>query len=178
MTPNVRSFDLKLQKSQNLNVKTMVALTEILVELQKDNSEANSGLFVKALDALSFSAGSNKEINLRRRELIKPDYKALCSNAAHLPISSQLFGSDITTAIKDQTEANKISRQLGTSFSGGHGGRRGRGAFRGRRPFYQRQRPFLGGRGRSYTRGRGQYRGGRGRARGQQGAQKQTQGQA
>ena len=122
MTPNVRSFNLKLQKAQNLNVKSIVALTEILVELQKENSGANNTLFEKALDALSFSTGANKETNLRRRKLIKPDihhdYKALCSNAAHLPITTELFSSDITTAIKDQTEADKISRQLGNSFDG------------------------------------------------------------
>jgi hypothetical protein len=182
MTANVRSFDLKLQKAQNLSVKTMIALTDILVELRRDRSGVNNDIFEKALDALSFAAAGNKEINLRRRELIKPDlnqnYKALCNNTAQLPITSELFGSDITTAIKDQTEANKISKQLGNSYGGGYGGRRGRGSFRGRRPFYRR--PFLGGRSRGYPRGRGQYqyRGGRSRGRGQQGAPRQPQSQA
>jgi hypothetical protein len=57
-------------------------------------------------------------------ELIKPglnqNYHALCSGSAQLPITSELFGSDLSTAIKDQTEANKISKQLSTYNHGGY----------------------------------------------------------
>ena len=59
-------------------------------------------------------SNANTEVNLRRRERLKPElhprYRHLCNPSN--PITSQLFGADLPKAVKDIDEANKISSKL------------------------------------------------------------------
>jgi hypothetical protein len=133
-------------------------------------AEANdklSPLFHTLIDAFTFLAAGMKEMNVKRRELLKPDlnasYKLLC--APTVPMTAELFGDDLSTQVKDITEANKTARSIS------RGTRGGRGRFPRYRGGYTR-RPFLGRGGRgsrgnysSYSRGQGAYGGSYGQSR-------------
>jgi hypothetical protein len=70
----------------------------------------------KLMDAVVMLANANTEVNLRRREALKPElhpsYQHLCMPSN--PITSQLFGDDLPKAVKDIAEPNKISSKLQT----------------------------------------------------------------
>ena len=61
-------------------------------------------------------ANSNTELNLRRREALKPElhtsYRYLC--APSNPITTELFGDDLPKAVKDITHTNRITSKLST----------------------------------------------------------------
>ena len=130
------SNDLKLQKVQKYLVKGMTAVVTVIDALIKDESnscqEDNIG---KLMDAVILLANANTELNLRRRERLKPElhpsYRHLCNPSN--TITSQLFGGDLPKAVKGIAKANKISFKI-------HGGRRSAD----RRDKRQRLRQFAG----------------------------------
>ena len=64
-------------------------------------------------------ANANKEINMRRKELIKPDlhndYKHLCSTS--IETTSFLFGDELPKQVKDLTEVNRVGKNVTSSRS-------------------------------------------------------------
>ncbi|CAB4027192.1 Hypothetical predicted protein [Paramuricea clavata] len=72
----------------------------------------------------------NREFNLRRRELLRPSlnsqYATLCNPST--PITSELFGDDISKEIDQVAKANQLGNKLSSL-------RRGRG---------QRYHPYAG----------------------------------
>ena len=131
-----RSNDLKLQKVQKYLIKGMTAVVTVIDSLIKDepnsSKEDNIG---KLMDAVILLANANTEVNLRRRERLKPElhpsYRHLCNPSN--TITSQLFGDDLPKAVKDIAEANRISSKI-------HGDRRSAD----RRDKRQRSRHFAG----------------------------------
>ena len=119
---HTRNNDLKLQKVQKLLVKGMIAMTK---NLEKVNEDEQNGL--TCLAAASF------ELNMLRRELIKPGlqekFAQLCK--AEVPITENLFGNDLSKHIKDLSEVHrataKVSRGQRFSPYGRGRGYRGRG---------------------------------------------------
>ena len=87
------------------------------------------------MDAVILLANANTEVNLSRRERLKPElhpsYRYLCNPSN--TITSQLFGDDLPKAVKDIAEANKISSKI-------HGERRSAD----RRDKRQKSRQFAG----------------------------------
>ena len=69
----------------------------------------------KLLDAVSILGQANYELNLRRRELIKPDlnqqFGGLCTT--QVPITGLLFGDNLTQKCKDIQETNKLGYKVG-----------------------------------------------------------------
>ena len=131
-----RSNDLKLQKVQKYLVKGMTALVTVIDTLIKDEPKSsNEDNISKLMDAVVLLANANTEVNLRRRERLKPElhpsYRHLCNPSN--PITSQLFGDDLPKAVKDIAEANKISSKI-------HGERKPSD----RRDKRQRSRSFAG----------------------------------
>lgn len=131
-----RSNDLKLQKVQKYLVKGMTALVTVIDTLIKDEPKSsNEDNIRKLMDAAILLANANTEVNLRRRERLKPElhpsYRHLCNPSN--PITSQLFGDDLPKAVKDIAEANKISSKI-------HGERKPSD----RRDKRQRSRSFAG----------------------------------
>ena len=67
-------------------------------------------------DAIALIGAANFELNMRRREQIKPelneDYKNLCLSS--VPFTDSLFGnvSDLSKQLKDLAEATKVSREI------------------------------------------------------------------
>ncbi|KAJ8049762.1 hypothetical protein HOLleu_02656 [Holothuria leucospilota] len=111
--PATRSRDLKLQRVQQLIMKGIIALGKG-AHLVLNFPGLDKGVVHEFFDAVAFMAQGSMELNLTRRELIKPDlsrdFQNLCSNA--VPISSELFGDDITKYVKDITESSKMSWKI------------------------------------------------------------------
>lgn len=131
-----RSNDLKLQKVQKYLIKGMTAVVTVVDSLIKDETDSSKEDNIgKLMDAVILLANANTEVNLRRRERLKPElhpsYRHLCNPSN--TITSQLFGDDLPKAVKDIAEANKISSKI-------HGDRRSAD----RRDKRQRSRPFAG----------------------------------
>ena len=121
MRSSSKSRDLRMQKIETSMFKSMhpiISLTEKLLSLKSNpktvTNEDVSSFLRFALDSLTLMAHSVYEVNLSRRELIRPDlneqYKQLCSSQT--PISKFLFGDDLPKAVKEISETNKVSQRL------------------------------------------------------------------
>ena len=66
------------------------------------------------LDALSLLTRVNYELNMQRKQLMKPDigkdYAAFCS--PHVPFTHLLFGDDLQKQLKDIGDVNKIGAKV------------------------------------------------------------------
>lgn len=115
LSTTVRSQDLKFQKVQTSLIKGMCALVRVTNAIVKQADKLNGGkeALAEALDSISLLANANSELNIRRKELIKPDlhadYKHLCSSST--PVSTELFGDDISKQVKEMTEVNRVGKK-------------------------------------------------------------------
>ena len=90
LKPETRSNDVKMQKMQTSIIKSIIPLVSIVETVLKAQEHVESRVldipaFVKqATDSISLSANANYELNMRRREAIRPvlnqDYKHLRSS--------------------------------------------------------------------------------------------------
>ena len=155
-----RSRDARLQKVEQSMVAGLVpvinlANTMINSVVNNDKLPSRTSMIEMLTDSITLIMSSKHELDMRRRELIRPDlqteFRGIC-NPKH-PVTEYLFGSDLTQVIKDITETSRVTNKIrnnGQSFRG-----RGRGSqFSRGRPFTYRGR-FLG---RSNPR-RGRFRG-------------------
>lgn len=134
-----RSRDAGLQQMQLTLVTAITAVaraTDDLIKRQAFDESLESEL-TPLMDAIVLLNNVNADLSLKRRELIKPDlnteYKKLCSGVTE--ITDHLFGEDLAKQVKDIGEANKIKSKLSSSRGPRGSYARGRGYFRGRRPF-------------------------------------------
>lgn len=150
-----RSGDIKMQKIEKVLFKGTIGVVEVIDTLLKQKDPLSKTLGKKLTSSLAFTSHAMYELNMKRRELIKPDlnsqFKHLCSG--HVPITDELFGDDLSKYVKDisdsQRVANKITRgkvnprgaysraaPRGRPWRGGHG-------YRGARfqpyPYYGQQ---------------------------------------
>lgn len=155
LKPNARSNDLKLQKIQKTLLAGLIAFTK---------GAKMHGLSQEGQDALTCLTVANFELNMMRRDLIKPGLNArlaqLCKPT--VAITSNLFGDELSKSIKDLHEVHKATDQVNRRFSpynrrGSYRSNRGRFLGRGgHRQGYQIQQPY---RGRPLTAKRGRGRG-------------------
>jgi hypothetical protein len=116
LQPNTRSQDLRFQKVQTALIKGMAAIVRATDTALAHVTTLPAGkeIVESMTDAIALCAHANSELNICRKELIKPDlhedYKHLC--LASVPSSSQLFGDDISKQVKDLTEINKVGRKM------------------------------------------------------------------
>ena len=92
------------------------------------------------LDSVAIIVYANNELNLRRRELIKPDlnrqYASLCST--QVPVTGLLFGDNLSQQCKDIQETNKLGQKFGHRFvSPGSETVRNKQHRRDAKPFYR-----------------------------------------
>ena len=134
LKPHTRSNDLKLQKVQKALVAGMTA------------SARKAELTETDQDALACLAVANFELNMVRRELIKPGlngrFAQLCKPT--VPVTQNLFGDDLTRHINDLTQVHKATDRLTSRqrFSPYHNQRRGSHSgrsFLGQRGFPRQQ---------------------------------------
>lgn len=96
--------------------------------MSKDNNAKEDVKLV--MDSMTLMANANIELNLRRRDLMRPDlnaqYQRLC--APSVPITNLLFGDDLTKEVKDINATNKVGYKIGRGGDArGLGRRRGFG---------------------------------------------------
>ncbi|KAJ8041498.1 hypothetical protein HOLleu_12329 [Holothuria leucospilota] len=122
-----RNMDLKFQKVQLPLMKGFVALayfSEYFLQIPN----VDKGRLHELFDAMSLLAQANSQLNLARRELIKTDlskaFKHLCSAA--VPITTQLFGDDVSKHVKEIAETRKMGFKIAN-----------RGTFTRSRPYGQ-----------------------------------------
>lgn len=132
-----QTCDRKLQNIEKTVVKAATILTASVNKMaQSDNCDDE--ILDKCNDTIALMGHANRQLNLARREFMKPDldynYVHLCAQS--VPYTSFLFGDDVSKAAKDIEDTRKIGNRLGGSYTrpfirGGRGrGPRGRG-FRG-----------------------------------------------
>ena len=125
----------------------MMLTQELLKAYHKKAEPDYNALITMAMESLASSLHGNYELNLRRRELIKPDlhkdYHPLCSTAKS---RSSFLG--VSKEVKEIADLNRVGNQVFGRGTRGYGR-----SFRGRSRGF-RQQNFLGrGRG-SSSRGR------------------------
>ena len=149
LQPRTRTMDTKLQNIQALIVasgsgvcKALSTLHDVKAQNCVISKETVDGLIKDLLNVQVLIGQSNVDLNVRRRELFKPDlndqYHPLC--AASTPFTEWLFGDGLSDQVKDITEANKLCGRLFPG-RGRFRGRASRG-FRGRHHFQPRYQPY------------------------------------
>ena len=82
--------------------------------ISKPDMPSKGQLVNQLMDGVLLMANSNTQLNLRRREALKPElhtsYHYLC--APSNPITTELFGDDLPKAVKDITDTNRITSKL------------------------------------------------------------------
>ena len=94
-----KSRDLRLQKLQKPLIKGLIAVTNLMKEKSSPEQE----------EALALLAHANYEVNMFRRESIRPElnpkYQPLCR--PEVKVTQHLFGEDLGKVVKDMTEQQK-----------------------------------------------------------------------
>ena len=82
--------------------------------ISKPDMPSKGQIVNQLIDGVLVMANVNIELNLRRREALKPElhtsYRYLC--APSNPITSELFGDDLPKAVKDIIDTNGITSKL------------------------------------------------------------------
>lgn len=115
LSERARTSDLKLQKVQKSLIKGSTAMVQVVNDLiSKPDMPSNCQIIKQLMDGVLLMANANIELNLRRREALKPElhtsYRYLC--APSNPITTELFGDDLPKAVKDITDTNRITSKL------------------------------------------------------------------
>lgn len=153
LKPETRSLDIRMQKIQNCILKASYLTIEALNGMGTNPPEVTNK---KLVSGLAFLSHSMSDLNLRRRDLIRPElnqvYKHLCSS--QIPVTDELFGGDLHKAMKDISESHRVVGKItrgrgvahtrGQPFRGARQPWRGHSYFRGRYQPYQQSSSFLG----------------------------------
>ena len=115
LSEKARSADIKLQKVQKSLVKGATAVVSVVNNLiTAPGMPSKNEVVNNLMDGVLLLANANMELNVRRREALRPElhasYRYLC--APSNPISSELLGDDLPKAVKDITDTNRITSKL------------------------------------------------------------------
>ena len=146
-----RVNDVKFQTTQAMLLASVNCQLEVAETLVK--TKASKEVLTSCLDGLTLAMTANYELNQRRRDSIKPQFKfefakGLCSSTN--PADEFLFGGDTAKRVKEIAELNKSRVCKGQTSSRGLGQRYSPYPSRGARSEFSR------GRGRGF-RGRFNY---------------------
>ena len=126
MSSGSPSFDLRIQRAQQSLIKGLIPIIDCFQTLLKVKSNLNDASKQSSVsdetvnhmtsllgDSLTLISNANFELNLRHRELIKPehhrDFMPLCSSA---PITTFLLGDDLNSQIRNLQQANRIGSMV------------------------------------------------------------------
>lgn len=165
MSSTARSNDKKLQNCATSVVKAGVVVTNMVnkvAAIEKSLDDAGHGdlvdwstVFDGCNDTLALLGHANRQINLTRRDFIKPEldsvYVPLCSHSE--PYTTELFGDDVAKRAKEIEDSHKMGNKIQKGLS-----RAVFSSYRGRPSRRGRGRWFRGSRGRGGA-SRGDYHG-------------------
>ena len=140
-----RAVDLAFQRIQEPLLQGLSALTNLAGKLVKDLNDGKTPdtrhVLDHVMDGVALLGNANWKLNMKRRELIKPDlnppYTRLCKE--DIKPSAKLFGEDLPKHLKDMSEAKKAGQQM-QKASSSHNLNRGSGQFHRRR--FARFKPY------------------------------------
>ena len=141
VSASARCNDKKMQNIENTVVKASIGLTKIVNSMAniEDEHPQFGELIDSCNDVLALLGHSNRQINLTRKDLLRPElkeeYTHLCNHS--IPFTAELFGDDVSKSAKEIEDTlrvgNKIHRGRGRFPRSRFRGRfRGHMAFRGR----------------------------------------------
>lgn len=113
-----RTVDLAFQKVQELLVQGLSSLSilgdQLVKDLQTGKPTNVRQVLDQVMDSIALVANANYKLNMKRRELIKPDlnppFTRLCKE--DIKPSTKLFGDELSKHLKDMAEAKKAGRQM------------------------------------------------------------------
>ena len=112
-----RTADNAMQQCQKLFLASVYAMLHACTQTPRADRPS-------LIHALVLTMSGNREINLRRREFLRPHlnskYSALCNPST--PITSELFGDDINKEIDQLTKSSQLGTKL-TNFWRARGSR-------------------------------------------------------
>ena len=101
--------------------------------------------FFNSLDSLALLGHSINEVNIKRRELIKPDlndqFKQRCGS--HTQVTKLLFGDDLPKSVKEISETNKVGVKVSSEPTTHYNKQQKRSNF-SYRTHQESQKPFYG----------------------------------
>ena len=102
-----RNNNSAFQKAQSLLLSGLFAVLQLCNSANGDQSNVLTPTAVQLLSA-------NRELNLKRRDLIRPDlnkqYGPLCNPST--AVSTFLFGDDLNKEVKELTKSQKLSNKV------------------------------------------------------------------
>ena len=102
-----RNNDSAFQKAQSLLLSGLYAVLQLCNSANGDQRNVLTPTAVQLLSA-------NRELNLKRRDLIRPDlnkqYGPLCNPST--AVSTFLFGDDLNKEVKELTKSQKLSNKV------------------------------------------------------------------
>lgn len=97
----------------SVETEQVMALSTVADTLLTEKSKSEKGI----LDAVTLAGAVTQELNIKRREQIKPDlnvqYRQLCTS--QVPITSCLFGDDLAKTLKDIAETNRVGNKVSSA---------------------------------------------------------------
>jgi hypothetical protein len=109
IAPSTQQIDKKLQYIEKSVIMAAIIMTRTVNDMAKEESCGNSQWIDNCNDSLALLGHCNRQINLLRRDLIKPylcwDYVHLCAHS--LPYTNFLFGDDVSKSAKEIETCNK-----------------------------------------------------------------------
>ena len=110
LKPDTREIDGSMQRCQKLFISVLYAITEAC-------TKGTDQIHTVLTHALVLALSGNRQLTLRRRELLRPhphsQYAALCNPS--IPITTELFRNNLTKEIEDVTNANQLGNKLSSS---------------------------------------------------------------
>ena len=112
IAPSTQQIDKKLQYIKKSVITSAIIMTR--TDMAKDESCGNSQWIDNYNDSLALLGHCNRQINLLRRDLIKPD---LCWDSVHLcahslPYINFLFGDDVSKSAKEIETCNILGSRI------------------------------------------------------------------
>ena len=112
------SVDLAFQRVQEPVLQGLSALTNLAGKLVKDITNGRTPdtcqVLDHVMDSVALLSNTNWKLNMRCRELIKPDLNSLYTRLCKEDIkpSTKLFGDDFSKHLKDMSKAKKAGQQM------------------------------------------------------------------
>ncbi|XP_022806510.1 uncharacterized protein LOC111343592 [Stylophora pistillata] len=139
-----RAVDLAFQRVQEPLLQGISALTKLAGKLVKDINDGKTPdtrqMLDHVMDSVAMLGNTNWKLNMKRRELIKPElnppYTRLCKE--DITMSTKLFGDDLSKHLKDMSEAKKAGQQMQKPYSNSSN----RGAVHSQKRHFNRFKPY------------------------------------
>ena len=129
--------DLAGAATQRQIVKATVAVTQLANDLLREQNSGKSGMShsdrVKCCtNAIALLGASSRDVSLSRRWNLRNHIGSLyrfCEDTDTLPITDQLFGSDLSASFRQAREMDKLSAAVGQHDNRSFGAANGKKAF-------------------------------------------------